>query len=194
MDGYSQSVPKPRSSVWIPLLASVLGIFVLWSVFLKAPDAALVQKAVVVLKGESPITGSVTFEQSSKDGPVRITGQLQGLDALVQRGFHVHSSGDLSGGCASTGSHYNPNGKTHGAPEDATRHIGDLGNIESNAHGTADIDITDNLITLNGPLSVIGRAVVVHAGTDDLGKGGNEESLKTGNAGGRAACGVIGLA
>jgi Cu-Zn family superoxide dismutase len=27
------------------------------------------------------------------------------------------------------------------------------------------------------------RTIVVHAGTDDLGKGGHEESKKTGNAG-----------
>ena len=46
---------------------------------------------------------------------------------------------------------------------------------------------------LHGEHSVVGRSCVTHAGVDDLGQGGHELSSTTGNAGGRLACGVIGL-
>lgn len=77
---------------------------------------------------------------------------------------------------------------------DRIRHEGDLGNIQANADGTSSMTIVDNYITLSGPRSVIGRGLVVHMKKDDLGKGGAPDSLTTGNAGGRIACGVIGYA
>ncbi|PWZ53700.1 Superoxide dismutase [Cu-Zn], chloroplastic [Zea mays] len=92
-----------------------------------------------------------------------------------------------------TGPHFNPNNLTHGAPEDEVRHAGDLGNIVANAEGIAEATIVDTQIPLTGPNSVVGRAFVVHELEDDLGKGGHELSLSTGNAGGRLACGVVGL-
>nr|KJB53589.1 hypothetical protein B456_009G090300 [Gossypium raimondii] len=88
------------------------------------------------------------------------------------------------------GAHFNPNRMTHGAPESEVRHAGDLGNIVANADGVAEATIVDKQIPLSGPNAVIGRAFVVHELEDDLGKGGHELSLTTGNAGGRLACGM----
>ena len=50
----------------------------------------------------------------------------------------------------------------------------------------------DKLIRLRGKYSVIGRSIVIHQKEDDLGNGNDAESLKTGNAGKRIACGIIG--
>lgn len=59
-------------------------------------------------------------------------------------------------GCISAGAHFNPFGKTHGAPEDETRHVGDLGNIVAGADGKASLKVVDNQIKLIGVHSVIG--------------------------------------
>ena len=59
--------------------------------------------------------------------------------------------------------------------------------------GNATFKLSDHQVSLFGGHSVVGRACVLHGFTDDLGKGRDAESLKTGNAGPRIACGVIGL-
>jgi len=140
----------------------------------------------------SGVYGNVLFKQSNKHNCV-INYEIHGLTP-GKHGFHVHELADFSEGCKSAKGHYNPFGKTHGAPDDEKRHVGDLGNIEADADGNAIGELTDKLIKLTGEFSVVGRSIMLHAGEDDLGRGGNVESLKTGNAGGRVACGEIVLA
>ncbi|TNN59050.1 Superoxide dismutase [Cu-Zn] [Liparis tanakae] len=152
----------------------------------------MVVKAVCVLKGAGETSGTVYFEQESDAAPVKLSGEIKGL-ATGEHGFHVHAFGDNTNGCVSAGPHFNPHNKTHAGPNDEDRHVGDLGNVTAEDN-VAKIDITDKMITLTGPLSIIGRTMVIHEKVDDLGKGGNDESLKTGNAGARLACGVIGIA
>jgi len=148
-------------------------------------------KAVAVLVGDV-VKGTVFFTQASSSDPVIVSGEITGLTKGLH-GFHVHEFGDTTNGCVSAGAHFNPYGKVHGGPTDQIRHVGDLGNVEAGDSGSALVDIKDSIIQLSGPNSIIGRALVVHADPDDLGKGGHELSLTTGNAGARVACGVIGL-
>ncbi|CAG0894779.1 unnamed protein product [Darwinula stevensoni] len=151
----------------------------------------MTMKAVCVLQGE--VKGTVHFTQNSPNEPVKVTGEIQGLSEGLH-GFHVHEFGDNTNGCTSAGAHFNLDNKTHGGPKDEERHTGDLGNVEAGADGVAHVDIEDKVISLVGPRNIIGRTLVVHADPDDLGRGGHELSKTTGNAGGRIACGVIGLA
>jgi superoxide dismutase, Cu-Zn family len=82
---------------------------------------------------------------------------------------------------------------THGSPNESNRHAGDFGNIESDITGLANVNFATHGISLTPGAedSVLGRAFVVHAKADDLGRGKDAESLKTGNAGARVACCVV---
>jgi len=150
-------------------------------------------KAACIISGKEGVKGAVVLEQNSEGGPTKLTGEIHGL-APGLHGFHVHEFGDLSQGCQSAGEHFNPFNMAHGGPSDEIRHVGDLGNVLADGHGVAHINIIDNQVSLVGPTSVIGRALVVHTGDDDLGKGGHLDSKTTGHAGGRDACGIIGIA
>lgn len=132
-------------------------------------------------------SGIVTFTEV-EDG-IHVTVNLTGLgDGPAKRGFHIHEKGDCSAPDAtSAGGHFNPADKPHGPPDASDRHAGDFGNLDVDEDGTARADFVDAEITFDGPHSIVGRAVIVHAQEDDL------ETQPTGDAGARAACGVIEL-
>jgi Cu-Zn family superoxide dismutase len=145
-------------------------------------------KAIAVLHPtkDSKVGGKVIFTQ--ENGVIVITGEITGL-APGEHAFHVHEFGDCSSDDGmSAGGHFNPDKRPHGGPHDMERHVGDLGNIKANEDGKAELNIKDEMIKLSGPHSIVGRAVVVHAGVDDL------KSQPAGNAGARVACGVVGVA
>ncbi|XP_060581214.1 uncharacterized protein LOC132737865 [Ruditapes philippinarum] len=142
------------------------------------------------------ITGIIVFTQRiSCYGhyalQVKIT--ISGMPAdgnWTYHGLHIHRSGDMSNGCESMGPHFNPYGTVHGSQNDPSnrRHVGDFGNVVKDPYGNVQGAIFDNLASLVGNNSIVRRGVVLHEGQDDLGRGLDMESLRTGNAGRRLAC------
>jgi len=149
-------------------------------------------KAIAVFEGKK-IKGTVIFTEDLKNGSVNIDIDLVGLKKNALHGFHVHESGDLTNHCESMCAHFNPYGKNHGCPGVKERHVGDLGNLQTDSTGCAKYKMSDNFIKLRGSkANIIGRGLIIHADKDDCGLGGDEASLKNGNAGKRIACAIIG--
>lgn len=133
--------------------------------------------------GDSGVQGTVRF--TSEAGGVRVMVDISGLTP-GDHGFHVHEKGDCSAPDAtSAGGHYNPTGAPHAARDAQSRHLGDLGNITADASGRAQTSFVDTHLQLTGANSIVGHAIIVHAGADDL------TSQPSGNSGARVACGVI---
>jgi len=147
----------------------------------------------IAVYNEDKIKGIVKLTEELKLNRVKIDVNIKGLYPNSFHGFHVHEAGDLSDKCSSMCSHFNPYRKNHGCPGMKERHVGDLGNLKTNSKGEAMYTFYDNVIKLRGTkCNIIGRGLIIHEDKDDCGEGNNLESLKTGNAGKRLACAVIG--
>ncbi|KAJ5976620.1 copper/zinc binding superoxide dismutase [Penicillium waksmanii] len=118
-------------------------------------------RGVALVRGDSKITGVVSFEQIDENFPTTISWNLTGNDANVERGFHIHQFGDNTNGCTSAGPHYNPFGRAHGGPGDTERHVGDLGNFKADAAGNSKGTMKDHLVKLIGLESVLGTFTLV---------------------------------
>lgn len=153
-------------------------------------------KGISILhQNKNNIEGTITFEELEGER-VKVKYEVKGL-ADGKHGFHIHEYGDLSDGCMSACSHFNPFNKNHGGLKSKERHSGDLGNIVSKKKISKGELIASGLSLSKKKTNILGRMIIIHDKEDDLGKGVGEfreESLKTGNAGSRFACGVIGIA
>jgi len=117
---------------------------------------------------------------------VLIKGSVAGLTP-GKHGFHIHVNGNCdSPDGMSAGGHFAPSGGVHGAPSGEAHHLGDLGNIEADRNGVANVsvDVPGVSLALIGLNSIVNRAIVIHAKEDDF-------SDPAGNSGARVACGVI---
>jgi Cu-Zn family superoxide dismutase len=129
--------------------------------------------------------GTVTFTQ--RGNRVLVDVSVSGIPPNREVGFHIHDKGDCSSGDGmSAAGHFNPLGKPHAHFTTTERHAGDLPALRADASGNARLIVEMDVITVtDGPTSIIGRGLIVHADPDDY------KTQPTGNAGARIACGVI---
>ncbi len=164
------------------------------------------------------ITGFIKFYQVN-NCYVTVHVNLGGLPPGIH-GFHIHEYPikkefihkmkrgiKIQNLCSTLGGHFNPFKTKHGSYRTPERHAGDLiNNLHVPENGKVNITFNDSLISLNpGRINcILNKSIVIHDKPDDEGIPGwrallqnkylteyENESLKTGNAGKRIACGNI---
>lgn len=125
---------------------------------------------------------------------------------FLLKGFHVHTAAVTKKypNCTAALAHFNPYGNQHKyifhlflcltgkylysgtshGPREAdinNRHVGDLGNLVTDASGVININFSDSIIQFYNPTqNIAGRTVVIHQMSDDGGSTGTGTSSTTG--------------
>jgi len=135
-------------------------------------------------KSDSNVSGTITFSEMDKIVVMKatFTGLTPGSHAI-----HLHELADCSSADGkSTGGHWNPTFEPHGSWGSETGyHRGDIGNFEADQNGDAVITFETDQWCINcddKTKNIIGKAVIVHQGQDDL------VSQPSGAAGARVSC------
>jgi len=147
-------------------------------------DGPSANARLIPTKGNAT-TGVVTFKTIGSK--VLVTAEIRGLKPNAEHGFHIHEKGDCSSGDGmSTGGHFNPDGKPHGAHGSGVNHAGDLPSLVADMNGNAKLSFETSAVTVgSGVADIVGRGLIVHRDPDDY------KTQPTGNAGPRLACAVI---
>ncbi|GIH89425.1 superoxide dismutase family protein [Planobispora siamensis] len=163
----------------------------------KGKDSA----AATIRDTKGKAVGRLTIERAGY-GKARVTVTVKGLDPGFH-GFHIHATGtcdpkavDPATGKVtpffSAGGHFNLGKGAHGD------HSGDLPPLLAAKDGTATASVITDRFRVRHLSDDDGSAVIIHALPDNLANiperydpDPDEMTLKTGDAGGRVACGVI---
>ena len=159
--------------------------------------------------GEGADTVNLKSAEGGEAGTVTFTPKGDGVEIEVEvtgltpgfHGFHIHETGTCEpdapmGAFDTAGGHYATGSQTHGD------HVGDMPTLFASEDGTARATFATDRFTLEDLADDDGSAVMVHADQDNqanipdryrAGKqpGPDMDTLDTGDAGDRVACGVI---
>lgn len=139
--------------------------------------------AMIRSSEQKNLNGTVTFKSTASG--LMVEAHIMGLKPNSYHGLHIHENGQCEGpSFESAGPHFNPQKHNHGAPGKAS-HMGDLGNIISDAEGHAKLSLLLTDVRPSDFKLIEGRSVLIHDEADD------QKSQPAGKSGARIACGVI---
>nr|WP_313775261.1 superoxide dismutase family protein [Mycobacterium sp.] len=145
-------------------------------------------------------TEVATAEIAFADGFATVTVETTTAGELTPgfHGLHIHQVGSCEGDFTSAGGHFQAEGHS-GHPSS-----GDLSSLQVRSDGSAKLVTTTDAFTAEDLLGGTKTAIVIHEKADNFGNipvekyqqvngapGPDQQTLSTGDAGGRVACGVI---
>ncbi|MGA9374174.1 MAG: superoxide dismutase[Cu-Zn] [Mycobacterium sp.] len=145
-------------------------------------------------------TEVATAEIAFADGFATVTVETTTAGELTAgfHGLHIHEVGSCEGDFTSAGGHFQAEGHS-GHPSS-----GDLSSLQVRGDGSAKLVTTTDAFTAEDLLGGTKTAIVIHEKADNFGNipaekyqqvngapGPDQQTLATGDAGGRVACGVI---